>query len=87
MDVTSRTSCKEEEEELHYPDVHPTIDTHALCKIDICIYASHLSIMRGYSRSKTRTDVECSSSLKHRWQSDCGPKAHICGFEGKRGLA
>lgn len=40
---------------------------HALCEIDI--YVSHLSIMRACSHSKTRTDVECSSSLKHR----CSP--------------
>lgn len=63
----------------------PHADTHALCKIDM--YVSHLSVMRAYSRSETRTDVECSSSLKHRWQSDCEPKAYSCGFGGKRALA
>lgn len=85
MDVTTRTSCKKEEEKLFYPNVHPAVDTHALCEIDI--YVSHLSIMRACSRSKTQTDVECSSSLKHRWQSNCEPKAHSCGFGGKRALA
>lgn len=68
-DVTA--SRKKEEEELHYPDVHPlatdihcagvALDTHT----HVYMYVSRLlSIMpSGYSGSKTRTDVEYSSSL------------------------
>ena len=82
MDVTSCAFYKEEEK-----PGRTSHDGYARIMQDQYIYASHLSIMRDYSRSKTWTDVECSSSLKHRWQSDCGSKAHICGFEGKRALA